>query len=415
MTQHELIPMLIGFGLIIFFGLLIYYIRHLQNSHAKERARLINEWEKRFLDVCSSLNAAKEETKAVRGILIDQNALIDEVENAKISHENMHVAMQDAVEKKKAALESLADTKRLLDLELQDREQHEALIDQQNAMILELKDMVKNLIQKGKEVDQVFIDDILKLHVEGMSQLRAEEMERSRKILEEAEKNGTYTGRPDYVGFAKSPRPINNLKENEAIQVNNDAERDGILDLMEIEEWTWRGTGHKPRYYAIKAYPHLLLKDNEGIGWLSCSSIEEEDFTILPASDFLPKEQKDDKSEVHTKNADVTTIDTTGTEQADKSPTELPPTRDWSKPQAFPENYIIPEGVRVVKTADDDDWVRKGSIGLTRERSKDPFIKWENKDYNLSIHDSNWCQPSHYLAPIEPQYHPEHPQFKGKK
>lgn len=147
--------MLIGFGLIIFFGLLIYYIRHLRNSHAKERARLINEWEKRFLDVCSSLNAAKEETKAVRGILIDQNALIDEVENAKISHENMHVAMQDAVEKKKAALESLADTKRLLDLELQDREQHEALIDQQNAMILELRDMVKNLIHDKKKVDAI--------------------------------------------------------------------------------------------------------------------------------------------------------------------------------------------------------------------------------------------------------------------
>ena len=116
MTQHEIIPLLIGFGLVILFGLLFYYIRHLQNSHAKEKAKL----------------------------LVQIGNLEDKFAGA-----------TENCEYYKKTNESLSDTKRLLDLELQDREQHEALIDQQNAMILELKGMVKNLIHDKKQVDAI--------------------------------------------------------------------------------------------------------------------------------------------------------------------------------------------------------------------------------------------------------------------
>lgn len=294
MTQHEIIPMLIGFGLVILFGLLIYYIRHLQNSHAKKRAFIINDWQNRFLEICQSLEAAKEETKAVKAQLIDQVFLIDEAERWKHKAGQEEIKKIVVIDREKVVSDSLADTKRLLDLELNDREHHEAIIDQQNAMILELKDMVKNLIEKGKAVDQLFIDEVLKAHVETMNRARANNRERCQKILEKAKKNGTYTGKPNYVGFVKSPRPISSLKPNEAIQVNNEAEKDGILKLMDAEGWKWRSGRNANQFYPLKSYPYGFdynhLGDNR-IGFSSICFYKNQNFTILSASDFLPAEQ----------------------------------------------------------------------------------------------------------------------------
>lgn len=162
MTQHEIIPMLIGFGLVILFGLLIYYIRHLQNSHAKERAFIINDWQNRFLEICQSLEAAKEETKAVKAQLIDQEFLINEAERWKHTAGQEEIKKIVVIDREKVVSESLADTKRLLDLELQDREQHEAIIDQQNAMILELKGMesAKKERDEARELARFFKENL---------------------------------------------------------------------------------------------------------------------------------------------------------------------------------------------------------------------------------------------------------------
>ena len=93
-------------------------------------------------------------------------------------------------------------------------------------------------------------------------------------------------------------------------------------------------------------------------------------------------------------------------------PADMPPVRDWTKPQAFPEGYVVPEGIKVVKIGMDDGWVKKGSIGTTKESDDTPNVKWENSDYDLHGNKHDWSQPNIYLAPLDPRQHPEHPEFK---
>lgn len=87
---------------------------------------------------------------------------------------------------------------------------------------------------------------------------------------------------------------------------------------------------------------------------------------------------------------------------------------DWSVPQAFPEGYSIPSGIKVIKVGEDDEWIRKGSVGTTSECGSNPFIKWENQDFDLHGSGNDWAQYSHNLAPINPTDHPNHPEFKNK-
>lgn len=92
---------------------------------------------------------------------------------------------------------------------------------------------------------------------------------------------------------AKKPRPISSVKRNEVIRVNNNAERDGILQLMDAEGWKWRA-GEKPNeYIPKKSYPYVLDYDCLGDDSIGVSSIQfhEGKKSILPASDFLPAEQ----------------------------------------------------------------------------------------------------------------------------
>ena len=89
--------------------------------------------------------------------------------------------------------------------------------------------------------------------------------------------------------------------------------------------------------------------------------------------------------------------------------------RDWSVPQAFPGDYGIPKGIRVI-CLDGDTWVKNGSIGTTTQRSQIPLIKWEGYDYALKTNNSvELCIVNNDLAPVNPTDHPEHPQFKNKK
>jgi hypothetical protein len=371
MTQYELIPMLIGFGLMILFGILIYYIRHLQNSHAKERAFIINDWQNRFLEICQSLEAAKEETKAVKAQLIDQVFLIDEAERWKHKAGQEEIKKIVVIDREKVVSDSLADTKRLLDLELQDREQHEAIIDQQNAMIIELKDMVKNLIEKGKEATIAF-NELTKGEV------------------------GIWMN-PNYTGGFKQPRPISSLKPDEAILVNNIAERDGVLKQMEAEGLLWL-SGVMPTKYTPDLFPNALgLRDGRIVS--GCGKRK----YILPASEFLPVEPK-----INGMDGQIVSVD-----EASSS------SRDWSLPQAFPKDYRMKKGLRVV--AIKSMWsVQIGTKGIVMEYGSNCYIDWENGKYRCGDKSAlkiNGGQPyvSSWLAPINPTDHPEHPQFKGKK
>lgn len=87
------------------------------------------------------------------------------------------------------------------------------------------------------------------------------------------------------------------------------------------------------------------------------------------------------------------------------------PTRDWSVPQAFPEGYSIPEGTKVIKVAEDDNWVKKGSKGIYENEFS---INWTSNDYDLDGSRLNWIQKAEELAPLNPLDHPEHPQFNKK-
>jgi hypothetical protein len=122
-----------------------------------------------------------------------------------------------------------------------------------------------------------------------------------------------------------------------------------------------------------------IVVDCQGIAQSPKSVCLREGYTILPASDFIEPQVE----------------------------------RELSEYVAFPEGYDIPKGTRVIKVSDNDDFVRKGSIGVTLETDFAPFIKWENEDYNLlGSLEEDLPQLSSKLAPIDPTQHPNHPLFK---
>jgi hypothetical protein len=86
---------------------------------------------------------------------------------------------------------------------------------------------------------------------------------------------------------------------------------------------------------------------------------------------------------------------------------------DWSKPVAFPKDYNIPKGTRVIVVSEDrgedfTDYRKVGLKGKTTESSTVPFCNWEDKRKMIPM-----C--SDELAPINPTDHPLHPDFKGNK
>lgn len=201
------------------------------------------------------------------------------------------------------------------------------------------------------------------------------------------------------VGLPKHPRPISSLKRTEAIQVNNEAERDAILELMGKEGWKWKTGVPATAYMPSIPFPHLLSNNYMGIEGISWGEIEPHialGDTILPASDFLPNIE----------------------------PVEQKETRDWSVPQAFPKDYKIPMGVECV-TLIDSSWghleTPKGTRVKTVQKSSCPFVERldgiHRKEFISKHHNGHTddCYDCYELAPINPTDHPEHPQFKGEK
>lgn len=132
----------------------------------------------------------------------------------------------------------------------------------------------------------------------------------------------------------------------------------------------------------------------------------ENGFTVLSASDFI----EDAKGVIE----EMPTAKEILEYHFDRMFEKQEPAINWSVPQAFPEGYSIPSGIKVIKVGEDDEWIRKGSVGTTSECGSNPFIKWENQDFDLHGSGNDWAQYSHNLAPINPTDHPNHPEFKNK-
>lgn len=187
-------------------------------------------------------------------------------------------------------------------------------------------------------------------------------------------------------------RPISTLKPTEAIRVNNEAERDAILELMGKEGWKWKTGVPATAYMPSVTFPHLLSNNYiriEGISWGEIEPHIALGDTILPASDFLP------------------TIE----------PVEQKETRDWSKPQAFPEEYEVPLATRVI-ALENGSYPNEVCVSGDNGTVVYSYAKGGAKvifDGRDSKMGSGWFMKSHELAPLNPTNHPEHPQFKGEK
>lgn len=71
----------------------------------------------------------------------------------------------------------------------------------------------------------------------------------------------------------------------------------------------------------------------------------------------------------------------------------------------FPKNYVIKKGTEVVVVDNRYSVTKKGSIGIAEESSVEPWFKFNG------IEDT-WSVLSHNVAPLNPEEHPEHPNFK---
>lgn len=264
------------------------------------------------------------------------------------------------------------------------------------------------------------------------------------------------------------PRPISSLKPTEAIQVNNDAERDGILKLMEAEGWKWN-TGDSAKEVTINnSFPYALAYKFEGTDGFSNIGIRIVDLdydgkvSFLPASDFIPTEPKPQvdgqEKQVEFKKGDYVRglmvgfdkeeegeiVDfyrnneelfvntgfylTTSTcrhiprpnETAESNPTEQQ--IDWTKPQPFPKRYVIPKGVECL-TLIDSTWNEFKTPEKTKVRtiigSSFPLVERRDGVHRDSFDDFVFRAYlderyySHDLAPLDPTDHPLHPEFKG--
>ena len=181
-----------------------------------------------------------------------------------------------------------------------------------------------------------------------------------------------------------SVRSVTSLSEKECIEVKNDEERDEILRLFEEADEIELTFNYKEICYE---YPYSLtvgFNIYNRVGYSPSSFYVREGYTILPASDFIqPK-----KTEPNTAGG-----------------------RDWSAPQAFPSDYIIPVGTKVVCVADDrhddSDNYSVGKIGIVQDKDRLPDVLF-NDDLDPTVMRIT------ELAPLNPLDHPKHPQFNKK-
>lgn len=73
---------------------------------------------------------------------------------------------------------------------------------------------------------------------------------------------------------------------------------------------------------------------------------------------------------------------------------------DVSMFEAYMQGVDVKKGTRVICVSDDDFSVIKGSYGISLESATNPYIKWENIDFNKRIMNGDWAVNSFNLAPF---------------
>jgi hypothetical protein len=99
---------------------------------------------------------------------------------------------------------------------------------------------------------------------------------------------------------------------------------------------------------------------------------------------------------------------------ADQATQPLADAIDWNVPQAFPNDYVVPEGIKVVWVDSINNKIPLGTKGITEECGTLFFVDWENSQYRTFDQSHGLCAYSENLAPINPTDHPLHPEFKNK-
>jgi hypothetical protein len=84
---------------------------------------------------------------------------------------------------------------------------------------------------------------------------------------------------------------------------------------------------------------------------------------------------------------------------------------NWNLPQAFPEKYIAPPKTKVICVSDDrgenhEDYA-VGKKGVVQDRNILPDVLFKGRREPLVMRTTE-------LAPINPEDHPHHPNFKAK-
>ena len=191
------------------------------------------------------------------------------------------------------------------------------------------------------------------------------------------------------------PRPISSLKPTEAIIVTNDAERDAILKLMDAEGWEWNSGETAKEVIINNSYPYALAYKFEGTDGFSNKGIRIVDLdydwqvSFFPASDFLPTEPK----------AEQTT---------ESKPTEQQ--IDWTKPQPFPDDYVVPRGTKVVSLIEYFN-VQIGEEGVCVDFDRTGSCRVYDFNSDGEVKSALY---NHQVAPLDPTDHPLHPEFKEK-
>ena len=211
------------------------------------------------------------------------------------------------------------------------------------------------------------------------------------------------------------PRPISSLKPTEAIQVNNYAERDAILKLMEADGLKWNDGNDVFKYSFSDQYPFVLVLNFDGRHGIQHGSVEfhkHRGNTILPASDFLP-------TEFSVANEFKSMADKIDKQVADKLgyPTEsssvsTEPTEqqiDWTKPQPFPDDYVVPRGTKVVSLIEYFN-VQIGEEGVCVDFDRTGSCRVYDFNSDGEVKSALY---NHQVAPLDPTDHPLHPYFKG--
>jgi hypothetical protein len=88
-------------------------------------------------------------------------------------------------------------------------------------------------------------------------------------------------------------RKVTDLKQNEAILISNDSERDAILQLMDRAGWVWNDNSEPFEYIPTNAYPYFLCYkalEYNGICIVLPHYEEKNELTIYPAIDFIGSE-----------------------------------------------------------------------------------------------------------------------------